>query len=138
MKLSTLSDSDLKAKHGRLLAAACKVWAEIERRERVETAEKIDFSMFKDTTNRLLTEFMKAPDKMLSQEDIRQDVMFDEAKETAVRDVIRFARKEIQSCHNFYYEIKNIRGKAYQLVKREVWRSVEKMRRTPQKQRKKT
>jgi DNA-binding response OmpR family regulator len=116
VKLSTLSDSDLKAKHGRLLAAACKVWAEIERRERVGTAEQIDFSMFKDTTNRLLTEFMNAPDKMLSQEDIRQDEMFDEyASDDAVKKVIKRAREE-SALNKLPYEIKNIRGKGYKLT----------------------
>jgi len=51
--------------------------------------EQIDCSLFKDTTSRLLMGFMRAEDKMLSQEDIREDVIFDvDASDRAVRQVI--------------------------------------------------
>jgi DNA-binding winged helix-turn-helix (wHTH) protein len=79
--------------------------------------ESPDFSMFKDTTNRLLTEFMNAPDKMLSQEDIRQDVILDdEASENAVWSVIKRAKQELSRCHECHYGIKSIPKKGYQLV----------------------
>jgi DNA-binding winged helix-turn-helix (wHTH) protein len=81
---------------------------------KVRTDEEcVDFSMFRDTTSRLLTAFWNAPDKMLSHEDIRQDVLFDpEASDCNVRRVINRARKALQE-KNFGYEIRNIKGKGY-------------------------
>jgi DNA-binding response OmpR family regulator len=82
-----------------------------------ERSEQIDYSLFKDTTGRLLTEFMNAKNNMLSHEDIRQDVMFDdEASDRAVRQVIVRARREIKACDDFHYEIKNIKEKGYKLI----------------------
>jgi DNA-binding response OmpR family regulator len=106
-------------------------------------AQQIDFSMFKDETSRLLMEFWKAQNRMLSQEDIWQDVMFlnpdDEINNGAIRQVIDRARKAIETCPDFRYEIKNIRGKGYQLVNREVLQRVtntpKNTGKTPQKRR---
>ena len=77
-----------------------------------------DFSMFKDTTRRLLTELWDAPERMLSHEDIRQDVILDEyASDGAVKHVIMRARKELMN-HEFAYNIRSIWGKGYQIVAR--------------------
>jgi hypothetical protein len=75
-----------------------------------------DFSMFKDTTRRLLIEFWIAPNRMLSHEDIRQDVMFDnEAKISAIWQVISRANAELSKM-KFCFEIKNMKKRGYQLV----------------------
>ena len=130
MKLSTLSLRELEDWHGRHLAAidrriaaARRVWAEIQRRKTVDSGEVSiernedampDFSIFKETTCRLLEAMWAAPDKMLSQHDIREDVIFDEeASENAVKQVIKKAKKEIKG---YAINIKNIYGKGYQLV----------------------
>ena len=79
--------------------------------------ERIDLSMFKDTTRRLLVELWDAPEKMISKEDIRVDVMFDdEASDEAVKMVIRRARQEIEAHSFFPYEIATIPRKGYRLV----------------------
>ena len=78
--------------------------------------EHIDFSMFKDTTNRLLLELWNAPNKMLSHEEIKEYVMFDpEAPGRNVRRAMNRAREALRQ-KNVHCEIKNIRGKGYQLV----------------------
>ena len=85
---------------------------------RAEENDDVDFSMFKETTARLLTEFWNAPNKMLSQEDIRQDVILDEeASDKAVKNVIARARYELAEA-NAKFDIKNVFGKGYQLVPR--------------------
>jgi len=82
--------------------------------------EHPDFSMFKAETERLLIAFWNAPNRFLSQEDIREEVILDEeASERAVRQVIVRARKAIREM-NFCYEIKNLREKGYRLVNREM------------------
>jgi len=106
-------------------------------REDAEANGEIDFTVFTDTTRRLLIEFWDVPGKMLSHQDIREDVLFHkDAKEQAIHDVIREAKKEMRF-HHFGYEIKNVRGKGYRLEKIEVWRSLEKHQKIPEKQRKK-
>ena len=75
-----------------------------------------DLSMFKGTTRRLLIEFLSAPNCMLSHEDIRLDVMFDEwASDSALRSMIKRARKEMKACRDCPYEIKPISKKGYKL-----------------------
>ena len=75
-----------------------------------------DFSMFKDTTRRLLTEFWVAPDRMLSHEDIRQDVIGDDlANDCTVWQVICRANAELVK-KKFPFEIKNVKKKGYRLV----------------------
>ena len=75
-----------------------------------------DFSMFKDTTRRLLTELWDAPDKMIEKEDVRHDVILDEyASEMAVKNVVRRARRELSES-KIKLTIKNVFGKGYQLV----------------------
>ena len=84
--------------------------------EKTDHKEYADLSAFKDTTRRLLTEFLNAPNHILSHEDIRQDVIFDEwASDSAVRSVIKRARKEIKACRDCHYEIKPISKKGYKL-----------------------
>ena len=85
-----------------------------------------DFSMFKEETSRLLTAFWHAPEKLLFREDIRQKVIFDnKASDGAVRQVIDRAKKALQEV-NFPYDIKNIRGKGYKLIRKRAERSVTK------------
>jgi DNA-binding response OmpR family regulator len=113
-------------------------WEALRReREDAEANGQIDFSMFTDAARRLLIELWDSPGKMLSLQDIREDVLFDaDAKEQAIHDAIKAARKEMRVFHNFGYEIKNIRGKGYRLEKIEVWRSLEKQQKNTEKQRK--
>jgi DNA-binding winged helix-turn-helix (wHTH) protein len=88
-----------------------------EQPEIVKQAD-FDFSMFKDTTCRLLTELLNAPGHMLSHKIIRQDVMFDvEASDSAVRNVVKRARKEMKENGACRYEIKTICTKGYKLEK---------------------
>jgi DNA-binding winged helix-turn-helix (wHTH) protein len=78
--------------------------------------EEVDFSMFKDTTRRLLIELWDAPDKMISHQDIREDVIFDEeASDQAVKNVIARARYELAEAHA-KFTIENVFGKGFQLV----------------------
>jgi len=84
--------------------------------EGVAEPEVPDFSMFKDTTRRLLTELWDAPERMLEKEDIRQDVILDEyASDGAVKQVIGRARIEMQE-KRFPYVIKTVFNRGYQLV----------------------
>jgi DNA-binding response OmpR family regulator len=99
---------------------------------RAEGSGYVDVSMFPDETRRLLTEFLRAPKYMLSHEDIRTNVMLlrfaenpdangsaahgSTANGNALRQVIERARKNIKDQPDFHYEIRNIRGKGYQLV----------------------
>ena len=77
-----------------------------------------DFSRFKDTTSRLLTEFWNSPDHILSYDDIRQDVIFDNvANDDAIRQIISRARKELSDMR-CPYEIKNLRKEGYRLIKK--------------------
>ena len=108
--------------------------AETERTEEFD----IDVSQFKDTTNRLLTEFLNAPNQMLSQEDIRQDVILDEfASENAVMIVITKARNEMSDCCDCHYEIRNMKRRGYKLVRKESFPNLSKTQKTPRNKRKK-
>ena len=79
-----------------------------------------DFSMLKDTTQRLLTEFWNAPDYMLSHEDIRQDVIADEgARDETIWQVISRANAELAKM-KFPLAIKNIKKKGYKLVSKNL------------------
>jgi len=103
---------------------------------KVRTDEEcVDFSLFRDTTCRLLTEFWHAPDKILFHEDIREDVMFDpEAPDRNVRRAINRARKALRE-NNFGYEIRNIKGKGYHLVRSETLPQASQTLPNPQKSR---
>jgi len=86
--------------------------------EAKENGIQADFSMFKDTTSRLLAEFADAPNHVLFYDDIRLYVMFDEeASESAIRSMIKRARKEMRDCLDCYYEIRTIPQKGYKLEK---------------------
>jgi len=92
---------------------------------KAENMEHIDASVFPCETYRLLTEFLRAPKHILSHEDIRQDVMLLQPDEeggdgSALRQVIDRARKKLKDHPHLRYEIKNIRGKGYQLVRKKV------------------
>jgi DNA-binding response OmpR family regulator len=90
-----------------------EILTETERTDEVD-AEMPDFSIFKDTTCRLLEAMWDAPDRMMSQEDIREYVILDEyASDKAVKHVIARARQEVE---DYEIEIKNIHGKGYQLI----------------------
>jgi len=100
--------------------------------------EHIDFSMFKDTTRRLLIELWDAPQRMLSKQDICNDVILDEyASNVAVRLVITKAKKEMATHSDFHYVIKNIKRRGYQLVCKETFPNVSNPPKTPRKKRKK-
>ena len=78
--------------------------------------EPPDFPMFKETTRRLLTEFWNAPDHMLSHEDIRQDVIYDEeANDGTIWQVVSRANSELVKTKS-HFEIKNIKKRGYQLA----------------------
>ena len=89
-----------------------KVCAEYE--EPVEEEATPDYSIFSYKTCLLLTEMHEAPNRILSYENIREDVIFNvDASERAVKNVVLRARKEIE---DYEIEIKNIHGKGYQLI----------------------
>jgi DNA-binding response OmpR family regulator len=91
------------------------------------SVKQADFSMFKDTTSRLLTEFLCAPYYTLSHEDIRLDVIRnEEASDSAVRSVIKRARKEMKSYPECLYEIKSISKTGYKLERRKTCQNVAK------------
>jgi len=87
---------------------------------RAEENDDVDFSMFKETTRRLLIELWDAPEKMISHQDIREDVIFDEeASDQAVKNVIVRARYELAEA-KAKFDIKNVFGKGYQLVPKRI------------------
>ena len=87
--------------------------------ETERTGSDVDLSMFKDTTRRLLEEFLRAPGKMLSHEKIRRNVMLDEyASDAAVRNLVKRARSEMSACRECPYFIKTISKRGYKLEKR--------------------
>ena len=89
--------------------------------EEEEQGIQDDFSMFKETTNRLLTEFLCAPNHMLSYDDIKLDIIFDEdASDSAVRSVIKRARIEMRACPGCRYEIKSIPKWGYKLERTKI------------------
>jgi DNA-binding response OmpR family regulator len=72
--------------------------------------------VFTPCTYSLLKQFFEAPKMMLSKEDIRQEVMFDdEAREGNMRQCIFGARKELKRT-GFPYRIETITRKGYRLV----------------------
>jgi DNA-binding response OmpR family regulator len=72
--------------------------------------------VFSSSTYLLLQQFFAAPKRMLSKEDVRQDVLFnDDAGEGCIRQCISEARKEIQRT-GFPYRIETIIRKGYRLV----------------------
>jgi DNA-binding response OmpR family regulator len=93
MKLSTLSDSDLKAKHGRLLAAACKVWAEIERREGTESMPS-QINRLRGKQRDFLLALWQAPKKRMTVVDIEKKVWGDEWVE---RETFRKLMQRLES-----------------------------------------
>ena len=69
--------------------------------------------VFRPSTYTLLQHFFEAPNRTLSKEDVRQDVMLDEdAREGSLRQCIMTARKELRR-HNFPYRIETIVRKGY-------------------------
>jgi len=104
------------AKLQRLTAEEADLLTRLQTQDGSECTGKPDFSRLKDTTSRLLTEFWNAPNRTLSHEDIRQDVIFDEeANDKTIWQVISRARKELSDTR-YPYAIKSIDGKGYQLV----------------------
>jgi DNA-binding response OmpR family regulator len=72
--------------------------------------------VFTSSSYLLLKQFFEAPKMMLSKEDIRQDVLFnDDASEGSVRQCILEARKELRRT-GFPYRIETIIRKGYRLV----------------------
>ena len=98
--------------------------------EKKESVQKADLSMFKDTTKRLLTELWKAPNKMLTHEDIKEFVMFDpEAPDSNVRRTINGVRAALRE-KGSSYEIENVKGKGYRLAINETLPNVTKVSKT--------
>ena len=113
--LDRLESIDLEA------LALRKELREVLRAEPNSSVLQADFSMFKDTTSRLLTEFLNAPNRILSYEDIRLDVMFDaEASDSAIRSVIQRARQEMRDVPDCRYEIKSISKRGYRLERQKT------------------
>ena len=72
--------------------------------------------VFGSCTYTLLKQFFEAPKMMLSKEDVRQDVLFnDDAAEGSLRQCISVARKELRRT-GFPYRIETIIRKGYRLV----------------------
>lgn len=72
--------------------------------------------VFSPSTYTLLQQFFEAPNKMLSKEDIRQDVLYDDdAKEGCIRQCILEARRELERA-GFPYRIETITRKGYRLT----------------------
>ena len=103
-------------------------------RTEYEESEVPDFSMFGGTTSLLLTKFYQAENKMLFPDDIWQDVMFrspdEEDENGGVRVTVRRARRELEAS-DCGYEIKNIRGQGYQLVRKEMGQRGATCKKTP-------
>ena len=71
---------------------------------------------FSPSTYSLLREFFKTPGNMLSKEDVRQDVLYDEyAREGTLRQCISAARKELKKSA-LPYRIETVTAKGYRLV----------------------
>jgi len=121
---TALSISELIERKHRLKEEIAEIDYYIERAalrsEGSEEDESSIFSIFRDSIRRLLVNFWDAPNKMLSHEEIKDYVLSDEERsDNAVYDIIREARAEIKK-QKIPYEIENIWGKGYQLVKRKV------------------
>ena len=72
--------------------------------------------VFTPSTYTLLKEFFETPHRMLSKEDVRQDVLFDDdASEGSIRQCVFEARKELRRSQ-FPYRIETIVRKGYRLV----------------------
>jgi DNA-binding response OmpR family regulator len=73
--------------------------------------------VFSPSTYTLLQQFFETPNTVLSKEDIRQDVLYDDdASEGCIRQCISEARKELRNS-GFPYRIDTITRKGYRLVK---------------------
>ena len=72
--------------------------------------------VFSPSTYALLQQFFETPNRTLSKEDVRQDVLNDDdAREGSVRQCILAARRELQRTE-FPYRIETITRKGYRLV----------------------
>ena len=72
--------------------------------------------VFSYSTYSLLRQFFRAPNMMLSKEDVRQDVLHDDdARDGTIRQCILGARKELLR-HGFPYRIETITRKGYRLI----------------------
>jgi DNA-binding winged helix-turn-helix (wHTH) protein len=116
----------------------CKELREVLVAEKSGSMEPPDFSMFKEKTCLLLMEFWNAPNHILSHDDIRLDVIFDEdASGVAVRSLIKRARQEMKDCHDCCYEIKSISKKGYKLERQKMCQIVANVSKVPKNKRKK-
>ena len=69
-------------------------------------------------TFRLVQQLWITPDRFLSKEDVRQDVIEDhDAHESTLRTRIKEARRELKKGH-FPYEVVTVHGKGYRLASR--------------------
>jgi len=120
------------------MTVLCKELRETQEAKSTGDMPQADFSMFKDTTQRLLTELWNAPGNTLSHNEIRLDVMFNEdASDSAVRNVITRVRKEMRDCLDCQHEIKTIPKRGYRLERTKTQQNVSKTpRNTPAKRKK--
>ena len=96
-----------------------------ERSEYTESEPKLNLLVFKDKTLLLLTRLWNAPNRMLSNDDIREYVIFEGgATDNAVRLVINRAKEEMKAYQDCRYEIINKRNKGYLLVCKETFHNV--------------
>jgi len=96
-----------------------------ERSEYTESEPKLNLLVFKDKTLLLLTRLWNAPNRMLSNDDIREYVIFEGgATDNAVRLVINRAKEEMKAYPDCRYEIINKRNKGYLLVCKETFHNV--------------
>ena len=114
MKLRGLPTEKVKEMRRWHLSKAFQCDRELLRRER--EAESPNFSRFSDTSRRLLTEMWDAPNRTISHQDVREDVIGDiDASLSAIWSVIFRAKKELEGSG---MTIKNVRGNGYMLVLR--------------------
>jgi len=97
----------------------------------------LTFWMFKGTTSVLLVALWNAPNRKLSYQEIREDVMRKEEDSIdGVMSFVKRARKEMRNKKDFHYEIDNIQEWGYQLVHKESCQNLSKTSKTPRKRRK--
>jgi DNA-binding response OmpR family regulator len=80
-----------------------------------ERTEEIDFSVFKGTTARLLTQMWEADGKQITLTDIQDDIIGDDmASDQAIWSIVKRAKQELKD-NKFDYTIKSIKGEGYKL-----------------------
>jgi len=114
MNLRKFPTEKVTEMRSRYLSKAYRCDVELRRRE--TEAESPCFSMFSDTSRRLLIEMWDAPNRTISHQDVREDVIGDvDASLSAIWSVIFRTKKEFEGSSMY---IENVRGRGYRLVLR--------------------